>query len=115
MVRQGTNIYQKDEIIEEPIPKPNAKLIREVSYEESPYYESSYIKPYNPDDLYQKKGNYEIYDDMRDDDQVKAVLAFKKYLALSSGYDFVIDGDPEDKQLQEIKEFLWKAFNNMLL
>ena len=42
--------------------------------------------PWNPDPL--ARGNtYDIYDEMRDDDQIKAALAIKKHIALSTGFE----------------------------
>ena len=80
----------------------------EVTSSDSPYYEPSQFRPYNPDKLYRKKGNYDIYDDMRDDDAVKSILMTKKYLMLGNGWTIDIK-DEEDEQQIEIKEFVEKA------
>ena len=79
---------------EKPMQKP---LLMEISSSESPLYEKSQFKPFNPDDLYQKKGDYSIYDEMREDDQVKAVLVTQKQLMLNSGWEFHIE-EHDDKQ-----------------
>ena len=50
----------------------------EVSFYDSPYYSKSQLAPYNPDDLYQKKGSLDIYEKMTHDDQIKAVMTMKK-------------------------------------
>jgi SPP1 gp7 family putative phage head morphogenesis protein len=56
------------------------------SYFKSPDYADSYYFPYNPDPLC-RGNNYKIYDEMRDDDQVKVALAFKKDLVVNSGWE----------------------------
>ena len=43
----------------------------------SPYYPDSYIFPWNPDSLV-RNNNYTIYDEMKDDDQVKVAMSLKK-------------------------------------
>lgn len=43
------------------------------------------ITPYNPDDLIHKKG-YEIIDDMRTDDQVRATMTLKKFARNAPGW-----------------------------
>ncbi len=60
-------------------------LGKEVSYADSPYYLKYQLKPYDPASLYQQKGNYDLYDDMREDDQIKATLTLKKMIALRRG------------------------------
>jgi len=80
----------------------------EVTSSDSPYYLQSQFKPYNPDKLYRKKGNYDIYDEMREDDAVKSILMTKKYLMLGNGWTIDLK-DEEDEQQQEIKTFIEKA------
>ncbi len=46
----------------------------------------SQLAPYNSDDLYRKKGDYSIYEDMMKDDQVSVAMAVKKDLILGSGW-----------------------------
>jgi len=94
----------------------------EVSQSVSPMYLKSQFNPYNPDKLYRKKGNYDIYDEMREDDAIKAILMTKKYLMLNAGYEIVVK-DEEDPMQVDAKEFLENAltkeieidFNNSLL
>jgi len=71
-----------------------------ISTADSPYFElyQSLLSSINPDELYQKKG-YELFDKIRQDDQVNAVLSLKKYLILNS--EWVIESEDE-----EIVEFL---------
>lgn len=65
----------------------------------SPYFDSSYDFPWNPDKLTQ--GNtYKIYDEMKDDDQIKACISFKKDICLSSGWKIVCE-DEEVRQFIE--------------
>lgn len=98
----GENVFQK------------SNLTFEISDYKSPYWQASQFAPYNPDLLYQKKGNLDIYDEMRDDDQVKSVLLLKKFMCLNSGYDFVIEGESKfysPEQVELIKKFLTSCFN----
>ncbi len=76
----------------------------ELSSYKSPYYDKSYLEPYNPDDLVTKKGGLDIYEKMGYDDQVKAVLTMKKQAILSSGYK--IEPAGEEKQYKEQADFI---------
>lgn len=79
----------------------------EETYYKSPMVPDSYQGPYNPDDLWQKKGDYSIYEDMLNDDQVSVCLKLKKDLVLGSGFQFI----PGEENQEEIVECLEKAFN----
>lgn len=72
--------------------------IEAISLFRSPYYLPSYRFPYNPDPL-ARGNNYKIYDDMQDDDQVKAAVSIKKDMVVNTGWQIVTDD-------QEIKDFL---------
>lgn len=74
----------------------------EETYFRSPMVPESYEGPYNTDDLYKKTGDYSIYEDMLDDDQVSVCLNFKKDLVMGSGFSIV----SEDDKNVEIKEDL---------
>ena len=55
-------------------------------------FPDSFNFPYNPDDIV--SGNaYDVYDEMRDDDQIKASLAIKKEVALSTGWEIKTDDE----------------------
>jgi SPP1 gp7 family putative phage head morphogenesis protein len=82
----------------------------EITTIRSPLYEPSQFYPYNPDRLYQKKGNYDIYDEMRRDDQIKSILSIKKSMVLSSGWDIAIDD--EIPVHTEIRDSILKYLNN---
>jgi SPP1 gp7 family putative phage head morphogenesis protein len=90
--------------------KASARLLkgarnRPISDYLSSRFPDSFDFPWNPDDL--ARGNsYEIYDEMRDDDQVKAVLSIKKQIAISTGYEVVSDSD-------EVREFFRAEFENL--
>lgn len=62
-----------------------------ITFQESSYWSDSTIKPYNPDELVQKYGDYSIYEDMLKDDQVSIALKLKKDLVLASGFDIICD------------------------
>ena len=50
----------------------------EKTEEESAVVAETQFKPWNPDDLWQKSGNYCIYEDMMDDDQISVLVQLKK-------------------------------------
>ena len=58
----------------------------------SPDYLPSYQFPYNPDPLC-RGNNYSKYDEMQDDDQVKAALAVKKDMVVNTGWQIVCEDD----------------------
>ena len=68
----------------------------------SGYHPESLIKPYNPDDLFQKTGNYDLFEDMWKDDQVSVCMRLKTDLVVGSGYDIMCNDEDQD----EIKEDL---------
>lgn len=57
----------------------------------------SMVSPWNPDDLYQKAGDYSIYEDMMKDDQVSVAMNIKKDLIIGSGWHIACEeGEQED-------------------
>lgn len=98
-------LFQKPEIIQEGGVKASTN---EITSSQSPYFKDSYFRPYNADLLYRKKGNYDIYDDMREDDAIKSILMTKKYLMLGSGWTIDLKEEDDPQQI-EIKEFIEKA------
>ena len=73
----------------------------------SPYWALSYNFPYNPDPLC-SGNNYNIYDEMIDDDQVKSVISIKKDMVVNTGWK--ISGDNE-----EVNEFITKCFEDVTI
>lgn len=69
-------------------------------------YEPYQLRPYNPDDLYQKKGNYDLFDEMRQDEQIAAVLSLKKFFILNG--DWIIKSEDDD-----VKEFVEYSLKNL--
>lgn len=67
-------------------------------------FPQSYDFPYNPEPL-ASGNNYDIYDEMRRDDQVRAALSVKKNMVLSSGWHIVCDDE-------KIKEFVTESLKN---
>lgn len=63
--------------------------VAERTFEESTHWADSQRKPYNPDDLVQKTGDYSIYEEMMDDDQVDVCLQIKRDLVVGNGWDIV--------------------------
>ena len=64
---------------------------------ESPQVYKSQFNPYNSDDIYQKTGDYSIFEEMKNDDQISVALQLKKDLVIGSGWSIVTqkDGDQE--------------------
>jgi len=84
------------------------KPFKLISTADSPLFEDyqSIFAPINPDMLVQKAG-YELFDKIRQDDQVSAVLSLKKYLILNS--EWVIESEDEN-----IVDFLTENFTDHL-
>lgn len=82
--------------------------VAEQTFTDSPYVPETQLKPYNPDDLWQKTADYTIYDDMVNDDQINVCLQLKRDMVLGSGWDIV----PSDDSQEEIKKFLDKALKD---
>lgn len=97
-------------------------LLQEVSFTTSGLYEKSQFQPFNPNNLFQERGNYDLYDKMRDeDDQIKAVLTLKKRTVLSEGWELRLD--PKGMQFERQRDILsnnlkfWldNSFDNVLM
>lgn len=83
----------------------------ETTYADSSYYEDSQKKPYNPDDIVDKRSDYSIYEDMVKDDQVSVCLQLKRDLVLSNGFDILVDSqDPSDLSVKEELEKSLKEY-----
>lgn len=60
---------------------------------ESGLYDGYTERPYNPDVVAKIKTPFGVYDEMRMDDQVKAVLWMKKFMVLSTGWEIESRGN----------------------
>jgi len=69
----------------------------EKTQEQSPWVPASYHKPYNPDDLWQKTGDYSIYEEMEQDDQVSVAMQLKYDLILGSGWDIMTEDEGQEE------------------
>lgn len=79
--------------------------VAEKTVSESPYVSASMSRPYNPDDLFQLRGDYAIYEDMALDDQVSVCQQIKRDLVLAGGWHFKVDQDtPEAEEIQTALE-----------
>uniref|UniRef100_A0A6M3ITT5 Uncharacterized protein n=1 Tax=viral metagenome TaxID=1070528 RepID=A0A6M3ITT5_9ZZZZ len=83
---------------------------REISVTGSKYMHTKGIVDYNPDALVGRKG-LEIYQKMRDDDQVKAVITMKKFARIMTPFE--IQPASEDPMDVEICEFVKTNFENI--
>ena len=99
-----------------PIASSNTNLMSEVyigsaenTFFKSPMVQDSYMAPYNPDDLWQKSGDYSIYEDMLQDEQVSICLQLKKDLVLGSGFDIVPQDENQEEIVENLKDLLSKS------
>lgn len=74
----------------------------EKTVAESSRHSDSYLKPYNPDDLWQKTGDYSIYEEMRKDDQVHVGIQLKKDLVIGSGWSIITEDDNQQDIADDI-------------
>jgi len=93
--------YQISKFKEEtkPIPKPKLKPQGVVK---TPWNRLSRKEPLNPDDVFQKKNSFQIYDEMLKDYQIKSLMDLRKKLILGS--DWTIEG-PKDEEGEPLEEF----------
>lgn len=71
----------------------------------SPYWRLSYDFPWNPDPL-APGNNYDVYDEMHNDDQVKSALSIKKDMVVNTGW--IVQGDNPD-----VNDFVVKTLENI--
>jgi len=74
----------------------------EKTVAESSTHADSFIKPYNPCDLWQKAGDYSIFEEMRKDDQVHAGMQLKKDLVIGSGWSIVSNDDGQEDLVDDL-------------
>lgn len=77
---------------------PSQAIISTMRSSLSPHF---WELPWNPDALYQKRGDYKIYDDMREDDQVSAMLRLKKISLIGTGWSIQTDDEQGEKEPME--------------
>lgn len=90
-------------------------FFQEISRADSYLYDKYRLRPYNPDDLFQKKGNYDLFDTMREDDQISACLMLKKLMILGQ-WEIGCEDEKVKAQLEwNLKEGLDELFEKKLL
>ena len=57
----------------------------------SSYVPASMLRPYNPDEIVQKTGDYRIYEEMKKDDQITVAMQLKKDLVVGAGWKIASD------------------------
>ena len=82
----------------------------EIGWGNSAIYAAGDFEKYNSDDLIGRKG-WQVYARMMHDDQIKAVMAFKKSAVTSRGYFF--DKDVENEQHEEMAEFFQTVIDTL--
>ncbi len=80
----------------------------ELTYRKSPWVADTYKEPYNTDDLWEKTGDYSLYEEMLQDDQASVCLQLKKDLVIGSGFDFVSEEDGQEEIIEDLQD----AFEN---
>lgn len=76
----------------------------------SPQVYDSYKPPYNPDPVWQKYGDYRIYESMVDDDQVSVCLRLKKDLVLGDGGQIVPGGEGQEIITEDLETALFEDY-----
>lgn len=59
--------------------------------------------PWNPDELYRKRGDYSVYEDMLKDDQVSVAMNVKKDLIIGSGWHIKTEEDDQADMKKELE------------
>jgi len=87
----------------------------EQTYFKSPLVSDSYRPPYNPDDLWQLKGDYSIYEEMLNDDQVSVCLQLKKDLVIGEGAIFVPSETGQDEIIDDLNRIFFETYEGDFL
>lgn len=97
-----------------PVPPLLRGLTQEVAYADPYRLFSDGTTQYNPSVLVTRQG-LQVFDKMRQDDQVKAALAFKKHALLSSGWEVVSPkGQSEDWEVRMFVVDMLKSLDGTL-
>ena len=88
---------------------PPADISSKKTQTNSPYFEPFYLRPFDPNVLYNKRGDYSLHDEMREDDQINAVLTLKKLLIIDSKWEIEVDDEENETSIQ-IKDFIEDNF-----
>ncbi len=83
----------------------------EATLFKSPLVADSFKPPFNPDDLWQKKGDYSVYEKMCQDDQVSVCLRLKKDLILGDGGQFTPGDDNQDEIIDDLKAAFFDEYS----
>lgn len=90
----------------------------ERTVQESAWVGVSLQKPYNSDDLYQKTGDYSIYEEMEVDDQVSIAMQLKRDLVIGSGWTIVTESEKDqeaaDHLFADLEEEPEVSFDDLL-
>lgn len=95
----------RDEVPKQPRKILTGSRFKAESLFQIPDFPDSFKFPFNPDNL-TGGTTYDIYDEMKDDDQVKAVVALKKDMVINTGWEIVCEND-------EIKEEITEQFKHI--
>lgn len=88
-----------------PDPPPNKSekpTTEEIGFDSTNLYSAGDFQKYNPDSLRENKG-YDIYEKMMLDDQIKAVLEFKKQAVLSRSWRFDVASEFNEESGKDIE------------
>lgn len=76
----------------------------------SPLVADSYRNPYPIDDLWQKTGDFSVYNKMCNDDQVSVCLRLKKDLVLGEGGHFVAEDEGQEEIVKDLNEAFFEDY-----
>ena len=98
------NLFAEKPTKGEPKPpdKPKELIIGEVGFDSSNLYTTGDFQKYDPDTLRENKG-YDVYEKMMRDDQVKAVLEFKKQAILARSWRFDVASEFDEDKGKEVE------------
>ena len=99
--------------VKEPKPpdKPKDMILGEIGFDNSNLYSAGDFQKYDPDSLRVNKG-YDVYEKMMLDDQVKAVLEFKKHAIASRSWRFDVASEFDEELGKEVENEEQKKIAN---
>lgn len=112
---QATQIPKRPQKETEQIQVPPGKMFAQTTKADSSYYDDYDLRPYNPDVIFQKRGNYDLFDEMRQDDQIAAVLTLKKFFILNGHREIESDDEEVKEFLETNLEYYTKGFFDKML
>lgn len=89
--------------------------LNELSHQETPDDYKIFLKPWNPDDIWQKTGDYSVYENMGMDDQVSISMQMKKDLVIGDGIEFVAQDEDQEDIIDDLTRVIEEDYNGEFL